>query len=138
MVESVECIDAELPYDAFVDGNVFEQGQIIREESGPEVVVSPHIAELGDVGADEDAGLRSIGAERLAGDEVRSGVRRGTERGEIERQPRRGFVGHTRIRWNVGSTFTIARGKGKAAREIEGCAELISSDKVVDPCRRPA
>ena len=137
MVETVERIDAELPYDAFVNGNVLEQGKIIRKECRAEIVVSSYVAKLGDVGTDEDAGLRSVDPERLTRDEVGSGMRRGAERGEAQRKPRRSFVGHARIRRNVGSTFTIARRKGQAAGEVERCAELISSDKVIDPCRRP-
>src|ERR1700691_5147646 len=51
VVESIKRIDAKLPNDAFMDGNVFQQGKIIRKERGTEIIVSSHIAELGDVGA---------------------------------------------------------------------------------------
>ena len=83
MVEPIECIDAKLPDDAFMDGYVFQQGKIVRKERGAEIIVSSHIAELGDVRANKYAGLRSVGAKRLAGNEVGPGMGCGAERCEI-------------------------------------------------------
>ena len=82
MVEGIERIDAKLPDDAFMDRDVFQQGKIISKERGTEIIVSSHIAELGDVGASKYAGLRSVGAKRQPGNEVSPGMRCGAERCE--------------------------------------------------------
>ena len=82
VVETIERIDAKLANDAFMDRNVFQQGKIISEEYGTEIIVSSHIAELGDVGASKHTRLRSVGAKGLPGNEVGPGVGCGAKRCE--------------------------------------------------------
>src|ERR1700689_5762978 len=60
-------------------------------------------------------------------------MRCGAEGCESQRQPGEGFVGHARARRNVRSAFTVARGKGETAGEVERCAQLIPSNDVIDP-----
>ena len=82
MVETIERIDSKLPHDTFMDGNVFQQGKIISKESGTEIIVSSHIAELGDVGASKYARLRSVIAKGEAGNKEGPRMRCGAKRCE--------------------------------------------------------
>ena len=82
VVERIKRIDAKLPNDTFMDGNVFQQRKIIRKERGTEIIVSSHIAELGDVGASKDARLRSVVTKRQPGNEVGPGMGCGAKRCE--------------------------------------------------------
>ncbi len=138
MVESIERIDSKLTHDTFMNGNVFQQGKIISKERGAEIIVSSNVAELADVGASKYARLRSVGPKGQTGSEVRPGMRSGAKRCELQRQSGGCFVGHARVRRNVCSALTVAWGKGKTAREVERCTELIASDDVVDPRRGAA
>jgi hypothetical protein len=55
VVESIERIDSKLTHDAFMDGNVFQQGKIIRKERRAKIIVSSNVAELADVGTSKYA-----------------------------------------------------------------------------------
>ena len=82
VVERIKRIDAKLPNDTFMDGNVFQQGKIIGEERGTEIIVSSYVAELGNIRASKDARLRSVVAKRQPRNKVGPGMRGGAKRSE--------------------------------------------------------
>lgn len=128
VVEGVECIHSKLAFDAFLDGDVLQQREIVVEVGGSSEGIARRRAELVETGPGE----RSSSDEALRDGKVPALMIDRIEAGEIELKIPRSFIGTAWSRGNVRAALAVRCCEWKAARQIQRGAELVSTNQVVD------